>query len=85
MPQKEIQEASYRYQKAVESKEEIVIGVNECVSDDTPCGSRPCTSVLHFGNTRFNAFRDFEHKEVIRPYNRRFLNSKELPPSPIRT
>ena len=36
MPQKEIQEASYRYQKAVESKEEIVIGVNECVSDDTP-------------------------------------------------
>ena len=35
-PQKEIQEASYRYQKAVESKEEIVVGVNECVSDDTP-------------------------------------------------
>ena len=34
-PQKEIQEASYRYQKAVESKEEIVVGVNECVSDDT--------------------------------------------------
>ena len=35
-PQKEIQEASYRYQKAVESKEEIIIGVNEYVSDDAP-------------------------------------------------
>jgi methylmalonyl-CoA mutase N-terminal domain/subunit len=35
-PQKEIQEASYGYQKAVESKEEIVIGVNECVSDEAP-------------------------------------------------
>ena len=35
-PQKEIQEASYRHQKAVESKEEIVVGVNECVGDDTP-------------------------------------------------
>ncbi len=34
-PQKEIQEASYRHQKAVESKEEIVVGVNKCVSDDT--------------------------------------------------
>jgi len=34
-PQKEIQEASYRYQKAVERKEEIVVGVNECLSDDT--------------------------------------------------
>ena len=34
-PQKEIQEASYRHQKAVESKEEIVVGVNECVSDAT--------------------------------------------------
>ena len=33
-PQKEIQESSYRFQKAVESKEEIIIGVNECVSDD---------------------------------------------------
>jgi len=35
-PQKEIQDASYRHQKAVESKEEIVVGLNECVGDDTP-------------------------------------------------
>jgi len=32
-PQKEIQEASYRHQKAVEGKEEIVVGVNDYVSD----------------------------------------------------
>ena len=35
-PQKEIQEASYHYQKAVERKEKIVVGVNEVVMDDTP-------------------------------------------------
>jgi len=35
-PQKEIQEASFRHQKAVERKEEIVVGVNEYLSDDTP-------------------------------------------------
>ena len=29
-PQKEIQEAAYRFQKAVESKDQIVVGVNEC-------------------------------------------------------
>jgi methylmalonyl-CoA mutase, N-terminal domain len=32
-PQKEIQEASYRYQKAVEGKEKIVVGVNEFTSE----------------------------------------------------
>ena len=44
-PQKEIQEASYRHQKAVESKEEIVVGVNECVGDDTPLRIK----TLHIG------------------------------------
>jgi len=33
-PQTEIQEASYQYQRAVESKEQIVVGVNEFVSSD---------------------------------------------------
>ncbi len=33
-PQKEIQDASYQYQKAVESKEQIVVGVNDFVSSD---------------------------------------------------
>ena len=44
-PQKEIQDASYRHQKAVESKEEIVVGVNECVGDDTPLRIK----TLHIG------------------------------------
>ena len=33
-PQREIQEAAYQYQKAVERKEKIIIGVNEFVSED---------------------------------------------------
>ena len=35
-PQKEIQEASYQYQKAVENKAKIVVGVNEFVTDEIP-------------------------------------------------
>jgi methylmalonyl-CoA mutase N-terminal domain/subunit len=33
--QNEIQEAAYRYQQAVEHREQIVVGVNEFVSDET--------------------------------------------------
>ncbi len=35
-PQKEIQEAAYQYQKAVESKEKVVVGVNEFALDHAP-------------------------------------------------
>ncbi|MGA9720196.1 MAG: methylmalonyl-CoA mutase family protein [Acidobacteriaceae bacterium] len=35
-PQKEIAEASYTYQRAVEKKEKIIVGVNEYVIDETP-------------------------------------------------
>jgi methylmalonyl-CoA mutase N-terminal domain/subunit len=35
-PQREIAEASYRYQLAVDSKEKIIVGVNEYVTDETP-------------------------------------------------
>ena len=35
-PQKEIQEASYRYQKAIEADEKIVVGVNEFVTVEEP-------------------------------------------------
>jgi methylmalonyl-CoA mutase, N-terminal domain len=35
-PQKEIAEASYAYQRAVERKEKIIVGVNEYVVDETP-------------------------------------------------
>jgi methylmalonyl-CoA mutase N-terminal domain/subunit len=35
-PQREIAEASYRYQQAVDSKEKIIVGVNEYVSEEQP-------------------------------------------------
>jgi methylmalonyl-CoA mutase N-terminal domain/subunit len=35
-PQREIQEAAYTYQKAVERKEKIIVGVNEFVMEQEP-------------------------------------------------
>jgi methylmalonyl-CoA mutase N-terminal domain/subunit len=35
-PQREIAEASYRYQQAVDRKEKIVVGVNEYVTEEQP-------------------------------------------------
>jgi methylmalonyl-CoA mutase N-terminal domain/subunit len=35
-PQREVQDSSYEYQKAVERKEKIIVGVNEYVMDDEP-------------------------------------------------
>jgi len=35
-PQREIQEAAYQFQKAVERKEKIIVGVNEYVMDERP-------------------------------------------------
>jgi methylmalonyl-CoA mutase, N-terminal domain len=35
-PQREIQEAAYQFQKAVERKDKIIVGVNEYVMDETP-------------------------------------------------
>src|SRR5439155_18871817 len=35
-PQREIAEASYRYQMAVEKKEKIIVGVNDFISEEKP-------------------------------------------------
>jgi methylmalonyl-CoA mutase N-terminal domain/subunit len=35
-PQREIQEAAYQFQKAVERKEKVIVGVNEYVMDERP-------------------------------------------------
>ena len=35
-PQKEIAEASYQYQRAVEAKEKIIVGVNDFVIEEEP-------------------------------------------------
>ncbi len=44
-PQKEIQEASYRYQKAVESGEKTIVGVNDFIS-----AKDPPTPILQIGD-----------------------------------
>jgi methylmalonyl-CoA mutase N-terminal domain/subunit len=35
-PQREIQNASYEYQMAVERKEKIIVGVNDFISEEPP-------------------------------------------------
>src|SRR5262249_47176366 len=35
-PQREIADASYRYQTAIDRKEKIIVGVNEYVGDEVP-------------------------------------------------
>jgi methylmalonyl-CoA mutase N-terminal domain/subunit len=35
-PQKEVAEASYQYQRAVEAREKVIVGVNEFASDEAP-------------------------------------------------
>src|SRR5439155_23981612 len=35
-PQREIQDASYEYQKAIERKEKIIVGVNEFAMENEP-------------------------------------------------
>ena len=35
-PQREIQEAAFRFQQAVERKDKVIVGVNEYVMDEKP-------------------------------------------------
>ena len=42
-PQKEIAEASYKYQRAVEAKEKIIVGANDFIVEETP------TNILYIG------------------------------------
>ena len=44
-PQREIAEASYRYQVAVDKKEKIIVGVNDFVSQEKPL------DILHIDET----------------------------------
>jgi methylmalonyl-CoA mutase N-terminal domain/subunit len=44
-PQKEIAEASYQYQRAVEAKEKIIVGVNDFVINE------PSPEILYIGET----------------------------------
>jgi methylmalonyl-CoA mutase N-terminal domain/subunit len=44
-PQKEIAEASYQYQRAVEAREKVIVGVNDFVIEE------PATPILYIGET----------------------------------
>ncbi len=63
-PQREIAEASYRYQMAVDKKEKIIVGVNDFVSEEKPL------EVLQIDET-------VAHRQVERLRNLRAERSKE--------
>jgi len=63
-PQREIAEASYRYQMAVDKKEKIIVGVNEFVSEEKPL------EVLQIDET-------VAHRQAERLRNLRAERSKE--------
>jgi methylmalonyl-CoA mutase, N-terminal domain len=60
-PQKEIAEASYAYQRAVEKREKIIVGVNEYVEDD------PAAEILKIDET----VRERQSEKLKRLRNRR--------------
>jgi methylmalonyl-CoA mutase, N-terminal domain len=60
-PQKEIADASYAYQRAVENREKIIIGINEHVVEEEP------PEILHIGET----VRDWQTAKLKRLRARR--------------
>ena len=57
-PQREISEASYRYQIAVDKKEKIIVGVNDFVSDEKPLDTLQIDeTVAHRQGERLNKLR----------------------------
>jgi methylmalonyl-CoA mutase, N-terminal domain len=58
-PQKEIAEASYRFQQAVEQREKIIVGVNDFVQED-----EPPTPILYIDET--TAERQLARLETLR-------------------
>jgi methylmalonyl-CoA mutase N-terminal domain/subunit len=67
-PQKEIAEASYQYQRAVEAKEKIVVGVNEfAIEEEPPHILYIDDSVAHHQTAKLKALRARRsNEEVIR-------------------
>ncbi|MGH9536139.1 MAG: acyl-CoA mutase large subunit family protein [Terriglobales bacterium] len=50
-PQREIADAAYRYQQALETKEKILVGVNEFVAAETPVPTLYIDESVHRGQT----------------------------------
>jgi methylmalonyl-CoA mutase N-terminal domain/subunit len=66
-PQREIAEAAYRYQVAVDRKEKIIVGVNEYVSTETPIEILKIDeSVAHRQEERLRRLRAERSGEEVR-------------------
>jgi methylmalonyl-CoA mutase N-terminal domain/subunit len=66
-PQKEIAEASYQYQRAVEKKEKIIVGVNEfTVQEGPPSTLYIDESVAHRQSAKLKALRGRRSNEEVR-------------------
>ena len=66
-PQKEIAEASYQYQRAVEAKEKIIVGVNDFAIDEKPPNTLYIDeSVAHHQSQKLKALRARRNTEDVR-------------------
>jgi methylmalonyl-CoA mutase N-terminal domain/subunit len=65
-PQREIAEASYRYQMALDKKEKIMVGVNDFVSEEKPLDTLQIDeSVAHRQAERLSKLRAGRSKEEV--------------------
>src|SRR6266446_5141130 len=65
-PQREIAEASYRYQMALDKKEKIMVGVNDFVSEEKPLDTLQIDeSVAHRQSERLSKLRAARSKEEV--------------------
>src|SRR5467141_1542024 len=65
-PQREIAEASYRYQMALDKKEKIMVGVNDFVSEEKPLDTLQIDeSVAHRQSERLSKLRAMRSKEEV--------------------
>jgi methylmalonyl-CoA mutase N-terminal domain/subunit len=65
-PQREIAEASYRYQMALDKKEKIMVGVNDFVSEEKPLDTLQIDeSVAHRQAERLSKLRATRSKEEV--------------------
>jgi len=65
-PQREIAEASYRYQMALDKKEKIMVGVNDFVSEEKPLDTLQIDeSVAHRQAERLSKLRTARSKEEV--------------------
>ena len=66
-PQKEIAEAAYQYQRAVEAREKIIVGVNEfTIQDEPPNTLYIDESVARQQTTKLKALREGRSSEEVR-------------------